>query len=183
MDGVLVPVEDVFAPRIDARATVTSALVAGAFFFVNRRVAGAVRARRAREEAEARARETKLRRLSGSATVDDDDEAEAAVATALEAEANARKILGIFRIRMPQPLGRPLREVRAEEDRYERFEAASSSSRKDEEERKTPPWWMTTTSAIVLVLLVWSAVGLNSVDRVANAPALSDEEIERFRSR
>lgn len=173
--------DDAFAPRMDARATVTSALVAGAFFFVNRRVAGAVRARRAREEAEARARETKLERLRGNATVDDDEEAEAAVAAALEVEAEARK-LGIFRIRMPQPLGRPLREVRAEEDRYERFEAASSS-RREEEERKTPPWWMTTTSAIVLVLLVWSAVGLGSVDRVANAPALSEEDIERFRSR
>ena len=62
-----------FAPRVDARAAVTSLVVGAAFFIVNRRVAGAVEARRRREALEEERREISLRRLSGTASSDDLD--------------------------------------------------------------------------------------------------------------
>ena len=170
-----------FAPRVDARAAVTSLVVGAAFFIVNRRVAGAVEARRRREALEEERREISLRRLSGSASSDDLDAVDEALESALRREASAREMFGgAMRLRMPQPLGKPLREVEEEEEK--RAGRGEANTGGEEEEATPPPWWMTTVSAVVLVLLTWSAVGLGSVDRVANAPDLTPEELERFRA-
>ena len=174
-----------FAPKVDARATVTSLVIGGAFFIVNRRVAGAVAARRAREALEEERRKISLERLSGSASSDDLDAVDAALESAYEREASAREMLGgAVRVRMPQPLGKPLKEVAEEEKRVDEASGrrVAANAEEDEEAATTPPWWMTSVSAIVLVLLTWSAVGLGSVDRVANAPDLTPEELERFRA-
>jgi hypothetical protein len=173
-----------FAPRVDARAAVTSLVVGAAFFIVNRRVAGAVEARRRREALEEERREISLRRLSGSASSDDLDAVDEALESALRREASAREMFGgVVRVRMPQPLGKPLREVEEEEKRAAgRAGRGETNAGGEEEEATPPPWWMTTVSAVVLVLLTWSAVGLGSVDRVANAPDLTPEELERFRA-
>jgi len=174
-----------FAPKVDARATVTSLVIGGAFFIVNRRVAGAVKARRAREALEEERRKISLERLSGSASSDDLDAVDAALESAYEREASAREMFGgAVRVRMPQPLGKPLKEVAEEEERVDRASGrrAAANAEEDEEAATNPPWWMTSVSAIVLVLLTWSAVGLGSVDRVANAPDLTPEELERFRA-
>lgn len=173
-----------FAPKVDARATVTSLVIGAAFFIVNRRVAGAVEARRAREALEEERRKISLERLSGSASSDDLDAVDAALESAYEREASAREMFGgAVRVRMPQPLGKPLKEVAEEEKRVDEASGRrAAANAEDEEAATTPPWWMTSVSAIVLVLLTWSAVGLGSVDRVANAPDLTPEELERFRA-
>ena len=99
---------------------------------------------------------------------------------AYEEEAASREVFfGLFRVRMPQPLGKPLSEVEAEEARVAEASGrregrfGRTRARRREGAAETPPWWMTTVSAIVLVLLTWSSVGLGSVDRVADAPRLS----------
>ena len=174
-----------FAPRVDARAAVTSLVVGAAFFIVNRRVAGAVEARRRREALEEERREISLRRLSGTASSDDLDAVDEALESALRREASAREMFGgVVRVRMPQPLGKPLREVEEEEKRFssDATGRGETNAEGEEEEATPPPWWMTTVSAVVLVLLTWSAVGLGSVDRVATAPELTPEELERFRA-
>ncbi len=177
-----------FAPRVDARAAVTSLVVGAAFFIINRRVAGAVEARRRREALEEERREISLRRLSGSASSDDLDAVDEALESALRREASVREMFGgVVRVRMPQPLGKPLREVEEEEKRFSsdatgRAGRGETNAGGEEEEATPPPWWMTTVSAVVLVLLTWSAVGLGSVDRVATAPELTPEELERFRA-
>jgi hypothetical protein len=91
---------------------------------------------------------------------------------------------GVVRVRMPQPLGKPLREVEEEEKRFssDATGRGETNAEGEAEEATPPPWWMTTVSAVVLVLLTWSAVGLGSVDRVATAPELTPEELERFRA-
>lgn len=204
------PLSSSFEARVDVRATVSAIAIASAFFIVNRRVAFAVEKRRAREALEARRKDLLLQRLSGSASMDDEKALEEALEEAWREEAEAREFGSVFgsavRVRMPQPLGRALSEVEEEEAKVRRARerTASSSSSSEErdranrreelpivtnvgdsartgEENTSPPWWMTSISAVVLVLLTWSAVGLNSVDRVAQAPALTPEEIAQFR--
>ena len=91
---------------------------------------------------------------------------------------------GVGRVRRPQPLGKPLREGEEEANRFSSAATGRGETNAggEEEEATPPPWWMTTVSAVVVVLLTWSAVGLGSVDRVANAPDLTPEELERFRT-
>jgi len=179
---------DAFEPRVDARATASALAIGAAFFVVNRRVAAAVAKRRAREAVEAEKRAVALERLRGDASADDENEIDARLRRAYEEEAASREVFfGLFRVRMPQPLGKPLSEVEAEEARVAeasgRERDGSTNARATREgAAETPPWWMTTVSAIVLVLLTWSSVGLGSVDRVADAPRLSADEIERFRA-
>ena len=183
-----------FEPRVDVRATVSAILIGSAFFIVNRRVAAAVEKRKAREELEEERRQLKLERLRGGASMDDENDVEERLERAYAEEAEAREfgnfLGGVVRVRMPQPLGRPLTDVEAEE---RKVSAASKRLKELEEKAKSGdgyetdlddrpiPWWMTSVSAVVVLLLTWSSIGLGSVDRVANAPPLTPEEIERFR--
>ena len=183
-----------FEPRVDVRATVSAILIGSAFFIVNRRVAAAVEKRKAREELEEERRQLKLERLRGGASMDDENDVEERLERAYAEEAAAREfgnfLGGVVRVRMPQPLGRPLTDVEAEE---RKVSAASKRLKELEEKAKSGdgyetdlddrpiPWWMTSVSAVVVLLLTWSSIGLGSVDRVANAPPLTPEEIERFR--
>ena len=183
-----------FEPRVDVRATVSAILIGSAFFIVNRRVAAAVEKRKAREELEEERRRLKLERLRGGASMDDENDVEERLERAYAEEAEAREfgnfLGGVVRVRMPQPLGRPLTDVEAEE---RKVSAASKRLKELEEKAKSGdgyetdlddrpiPWWMTSVSAVVVLLLTWSSIGLGSVDRVANAPPLTPEEIERFR--
>lgn len=183
-----------FEPRVDVRATVSAILIGSAFFIVNRRVAAAVEKRKAREELEEERRRLKLERLRGGASMDDENDVEERLERAYAEEAEAREfgnfLGGVVRVRMPQPLGRPLTDVEAEE---RKVSAASKRLKELEEKAKSgdgyetdlddrpTPWWMTSVSAVVVLLLTWSSIGLGSVDRVANAPPLTPEEIERFR--
>ena len=171
---------DAFEPRVDARATASALAIGAAFFVVNRRVAAAVAKRRAREAVEAEKRAVALERLRGDASADDENEIDARLRRAYEEEAASREVFfGLFRVRMPQPLGKPLSEVEAEEARVAEASGrregrfGRTPARRREGAAETPPWWMTTVSAIVLVLLTWSSVGLGSVDRVADAPRLT----------
>lgn len=179
---------DAFEPRVDARATTSALVIGAAFFVVNRRVAAAVAKRRAREEVEEEKRRVALERLRGGASIDDETEIDERLRRAYEEEAKSREVFfGLFRVRMPQPLGKPLSEVEAEEARVAEASGRRRNGSDDaragrEGMAETPPWWMTTVSAIVLVLLTWSSVGLGSVDRVAEAPRLTPDEIERFRA-
>jgi len=188
------PSSSSFEPRVDVRATVSALLIGSAFFIVNRRVAAAVEKRKAREELEEERRRLKLERLRGGASMDDENDVEERLERAYAEEAEAREfgnfLGGVVRVRMPQPLGRPLTDVEAEE---RKVSAASKRLKELEEKAKSGdgyetdlddrpiPWWMTSVSAVVVLLLTWSSIGLGSVDRVANAPPLTPEEIERFR--
>ena len=109
---------DAFEPRVDARATTSALVIGAAFFVVNRRVAAAVAKRRAREEVEEEKRRVALERLRGGASIDDETEIDERLRRAYEEEAKSREVFfGLFRVRMPQPLGKPLSEVEAEEAR------------------------------------------------------------------
>ena len=87
---------------------------------VNRRVAAAVDRRQDRERAEEDLRRMRLKSLDGSADFDDVQEAFDRLERAKYEEAAAREMLSSIggveaRVRMPQPLGKPISQVEAEE--------------------------------------------------------------------
>jgi len=100
---------------------VASLAILLAFAVVNRRVAAAVEKRKEREDAEEALRLAKLRSLDGSADFDEVQSFGDALDNARAAEAEAREVLAFLgadvRVRMPQPLGKPIARVEEEEAR------------------------------------------------------------------
>lgn len=181
-----------FEPRVDVRATVVGAVIFAAFAVVNRRIAGAVERRKAREALEKELQRVKVERLSGDASVDDEEDLRRAYDEALIEEVRAREVFGgLFRVRMPQPLGKALSEVEKENRLVDETSAklkgrrssdvADTDDRDQGEAQTMPPWWMTSVSTVVVILLTWSAIGLGSVDPVTTAPPLDDSTLEAFR--
>jgi hypothetical protein len=87
---------------------------------------------------------------------------------------------------MPQPLGKALSDVEAEnrlvDETSAKMKGRANVNRDDRNEEVTmPPWWMTSVSTMVVILLTWSAIGLGSVDPVATAPPLDDDTLAAFR--
>jgi len=199
-----------FEPRVQVGPTVASLAILLAFAVVNRRVAAAVEKRKEREDAEEALRLAKLRSLDGSADFDEVQSFGDALDNARAAEAEAREVLAFLgadvRVRMPQPLGKPIARVEEEEARVgeeirrrreERRGANASSSsssssaraggsgnggranaRGDEGVSGGPPGWMTATVGFVLAILTWSAVGLLFSPDPAAGPALTPEQVE-----
>jgi hypothetical protein len=191
---------------------VASIAILLAFAVVNRRVAAAVEKRKEREDAEEALRLAKLRSLDGSADFDEVQSFGDALDNARAAEAEAREVLAFLgadvRVRMPQPLGKPIARVEEEEARVgeeirrrreERRGANASSSSSssssaraggsgnggranargdDEGVSGGPPGWMTATVGFVLAILTWSAVGLLFSPDPAAGPALTPEQVE-----
>jgi hypothetical protein len=110
-----------FEPRVQVGPTVASLAILLAFAVVNRRVAAAVEKRKEREDAEEALRLAKLRSLDGSADFDEVQSFGDALDNARAAEAEAREVLAFLgadvRVRMPQPLGKPIARVEEEEAR------------------------------------------------------------------
>jgi hypothetical protein len=83
-----------------------------------------VERRRDRERAEEDLRRAKVRSLDGSADFDEVSEFASALDAAREEEAKAREVLAFLgadvRVRVPQPLGKPIAEVVEEERRVSR---------------------------------------------------------------
>jgi len=197
-----------FAPQIQVGPAFASVTILVAFAVVNRRVAAAVERRKDRETAEESLRLAKLRSLDGSADFDEVQSFGDALENARAKEAEAREILPIFfgadvRVRMPQPLGKPLSKVGEEEKRIsediakrrERRNSSSSSAESSgvgvEENNKrkqvdangepmpaAPPTWMTATVGFVLLILTWSATGLLFSPDPATGPALSQTQVD-----
>ena len=199
-----------FEPRVQVGPTVASLAILLAFAVVNRRVAAAVEKRKEREDAEEALRLAKLRSLDGSADFDEVQSFGDALDNARAAEAEAREVLAFLgadvRVRMPQPLGKPIARVEEEEARVgeeirrrreERRGANASSSsssssaraggsgnggranaRGDEGVSGGPPGWMTATVGFVLAILTWSAAGLLFSPDPAAGPALTPEQVE-----
>ena len=118
------PAPPAFEPRADPAPAFASLTILLAFFVVNRRVAAAVERRRDRERAEEDLRRAKVRSLDGSADFDEVSEFASALDAAREEEAKAREVLAFLgadvRVRVPQPLGKPIAEVVEEERRVSR---------------------------------------------------------------
>ena len=118
------PTPPAFEPRADPAPAFASLTILLAFFVVNRRVAAAVERRRDRERAEEDLRRAKVRSLDGSADFDEVSEFASALDAAREEEAKAREVLAFLgadvRVRVPQPLGKPISEVVEEERRVSR---------------------------------------------------------------
>jgi len=118
------PTPPAFEPRADPAPAFASLTILLAFFVVNRRVAAAVERRRDRERAEEDLRRAKVRSLDGSADFDEVSEFASALDAAREEEAKAREVLAFLgadvRVRVPQPLGKPIAEVVEEERRVSR---------------------------------------------------------------
>ena len=118
------PTPPAFEPRADPAPAFASLTILLAFFVVNRRVAAAVERRRDRERAEEDLRRAKVRSLDGSADFDEVSEFASALDAAREEEAKAREVLAFLgadvRVRVPQPLGKPIAEVAEEERRVSR---------------------------------------------------------------
>ena len=118
------PAPPAFEPRADPAPAFASLTILLAFFVVNRRVAAAVERRRDRERAEEDLRRAKVRSLDGSADFDEVSEFASALDAAREEEAKAREVLAFLgadvRVRVPQPLGKPISEVVEEERRVSR---------------------------------------------------------------
>ena len=199
-----------FEPRVQVGPTVASIAILLAFAVVNRRVAAAVEKRKEREDAEEALRLAKLRSLDGSADFDEVQSFGDALDNARAAEAEAREVLAFLgadvRVRMPQPLGKPIARVEEEEARVgeeirrrreERRGANASSSSSssssssaraggsgnggrgdDEGLSGGPPGWMTATVGFVLAILTWSAAGLLFSPDPAAGPALTPEQVE-----
>lgn len=108
-----------FEPRFDPGPAVATFAVFIAFAVVNRRVANAVDRRRDRERAEEDLRQMRLKSLDGSADFDEVQEAFDRLERAKYEEAAAREMLSSLgidaRVRMPQPLGKPISQVEREE--------------------------------------------------------------------
>ena len=187
VDDVTLTSTSDFEPRVDVRATVVGAVIFTAFAVVNRRIAGAVERRKAREALEKELQRLKVERLSGDASVDDEEDLRRAYDEALIEEVRAREVFGgLFRVRMPQPLGKALSDVEAEnrlvDETSAKMKGRANVNRDDRNEEVTmPPWWMTSVSTMVVILLTWSAIGLGSVDPVATAPPLDDDTLAAFR--
>lgn len=115
------PSQTEFTPQLQLGPTFASLTIFIAFAVVNRRVAAAVDRRKDREDAEENLRQAKLRSLDGSADFDEVESFEDALENARAAEAEAREVLAFLgadvRVRMPQPLGKPISKVEAEEKR------------------------------------------------------------------
>ena len=119
---------------------------------VNRRVANAVDRRRDRERAEEDLRQMRLKSLDGSADFDEVQEAFDRLERAKYEEAAAREMLSSLgidaRVRMPQPLGKPISQVEREEadvaERIakirERRERDASSATSDEDDADGGIW-------------------------------------------
>jgi len=112
-----------FEARVDPGATFGSLLILLGFAVVNRRVAWAVDKRKDREDAEEALRQVRLRSLDGSMDEETVRAASQRLAEAKEIEASARELLVFFgtdvRVRMPQPLGKPLTQVETDEKMVE----------------------------------------------------------------
>ena len=179
--------------------TVASLAILVAFAVVNRRVAAAVDRRKEREDAEEALRLAKLRSLDGSADFDEVQSFGDALENARAAEAEAREVLAFLgadvRVRMPQPLGKPIAQVEEEEARVgreldRRREASRSNDDGNGRERRRgsdgddsvdgagPPGWMTATVGFVLAILGWSATGLIFSPDPAVGPPLTPEQVE-----
>ena len=192
-----------FAPQVQVGPTVASLVVFVTFAVVNRRVAAAVEKRKEREDAEEKYRGAKLRSLDGSADEFEVRDLGDALETAREEEARAREVFAFLgadvRVRVPQPLGKPIAEVEEEETRVareiDRRRSArmdrkkwdeqttgareNVSSRRDDssESAEGPPGWMTATVGFVLLILTWSAVGLVFSPDPAVGPALTPQQV------
>ena len=115
-----VPPGTTFEAQFDPGPAVASLAIFIAFAVVNRRVAAAVDRRQDRERAEEDLRRMRLKSLDGSADFDDVQEAFDRLERAKYEEAAAREMLSSIggveaRVRMPQPLGKPISQVEAEE--------------------------------------------------------------------
>ena len=115
-----VPPGTTFEAQFDPGPAVASLAIFIAFAVVNRRVAAAVDRRQDRERAEEDLRQMRLKSLDGSADFDDVQEAFDRLERAKYEEAAAREMLSSIggveaRVRMPQPLGKPISQVEAEE--------------------------------------------------------------------
>jgi len=115
-----VPPGTTFEAQFDPGPAVASLAIFIAFAVVNRRVAAAVDRRQDRERAEEDLRRMRLKSLDGSADFDDVQEAVDRLERAKYEEAAAREMLSSIggveaRVRMPQPLGKPISQVEAEE--------------------------------------------------------------------
>ena len=115
-----VPPGTTFEAQFDPGPAVASLAIFIAFAVVNRRVAAAVDRRQDRERAEEDLRQLRLKSLDGSADFDDVQEAVDRLERAKYEEAAAREMLSSIggveaRVRMPQPLGKPISQVEAEE--------------------------------------------------------------------
>lgn len=192
------PSEPSFEPQVQVGPTVASLAILIAFAIVNRRVAAAVDRRKEREDAEEALRLAKLRSLDGSADFDEVQSFGDALENARAAEAEAREVLAFLgadvRVRMPQPLGKPIAQVEEEEARVgreiDRRRTASRSNEDGDERRRRrwddgdgsvsgagPPGWMTATVGFVLAILTWSATGLIFSPDPAVGPALTSEQV------
>ena len=192
------PSEPRFEPQVQVGPTVASLTILVAFAIVNRRVAAAVDRRKEREDAEEALRLAKLRSLDGSADFDEVQSFGDALENARAAEAEAREVLAFLgadvRVRMPQPLGKPIAQVEEEEARVgreiDRRRTASRSNEDGDERRRRrrddgdgsvsgagPPGWMTATVGFVLAILTWSATGLIFSPDPAVGPALTSEQV------
>ena len=141
-----------FEPRFDPGPAVATFAVFIAFAVVNRRVANAVDRRRDRERAEEDLRQMRLKSLDGSADFDEVQEAFDRLERAKYEEAAAREMLSSLgidaRVRMPQPLGKPISQVEREEadvaERIakirERRERDASSATSDEDDADGGIW-------------------------------------------
>ena len=146
-----------FEPRFDPGPAVATFAVFIAFAVVNRRVANAVDRRRDRERAEEDLRQMRLKSLDGSADFDEVQEAFDRLERAKYEEAAAREMLSSLgidaRVRMPQPLGKPISQVEREEadvaeriakirERRERdASSATSGKRADDEDDADAGIW------------------------------------------
>lgn len=193
------PSQTEFTPQLQLGPTFASLTIFIAFAVVNRRVAAAVDRRKDREDAEENLRQAKLRSLDGSADFDEVESFGDALENARAAEAEAREVLAFLgadvRVRMPQPLGKPISKVEAEEKRVaediaKRREHKNGGNSGVEENNKRkpvdangeplpakPPMWMTATVGFVLLILTWSATGLLFSPDPAVGPALSSEQV------
>ena len=193
------PPEPSFEPQVQVGPTVASLAILVAFAVVNRRVAAAVDRRKEREDAEEALRLAKLRSLDGSADFDEVQSFGDALENARAAEAEACEVLAFLgadvRVRMPQPLGKPIAQVEEEEARVgreldRRREASRSNDDGNGRERRRgsdgddsvdgagPPGWMTATVGFVLAILGWSATGLIFSPDPAVGPPLTPEQVE-----
>ena len=139
-----------FEPRFDPGPAVATLSIFIAAAVVNRRVANAVDRRRDRERAEEDLRQMRLKSLDGSADFDEVQEAFDRLERAKYEEAAAREMLSSLgidaRVRMPQPLGKPISQVEREEadvaeriakirgERRERDSSADASGKRADDE-------------------------------------------------
>ena len=139
-----------FEPRFDPGPAVATLSIFIAAAVVNRRVANAVDRRRDRERAEEDLRQMRLKSLDGSADFDEVQEAFDRLERAKYEEAAAREMLSSLgidaRVRMPQPLGKPISQAEREEadvaeriakirgERRERDSSADASGKRADDE-------------------------------------------------